>query len=400
MDRSSITRVGISGTGMISQALVRLLAKHYDDIQISRILTRRPIDSLGSFPLNTALTQSLDELVDHSDLIIECSGDVCHGTVVIERAFAAGLKVITVNAELQVTTGSFLAGQGFLTEAEGDQPGSLAALHEEAIMMGFQPLVYGNMKGYLNHNPKPEDMAYWSKRQGISVDQTISFTDGTKVQIEQALVGNGLGATITRQGMDGPESLELMASGSQLGQVADAVGQPIVDYVLPKGYSAGGVFVVGRHDEEQTQAIEYFKLGGGPYYTLLRPFHLCSLEVGKTLRRVINGGGVLLNNSTAPTLGVAAIAKVALKAGETIARGIGGYQVRGEVLLLSSNPEHVPIGMLNNAVLRRAVAPGQVITFDDVEIPQSRALEIVLQQRQYPGVIVPQACGLQTGCPR
>lgn len=400
MDRSSITRVGISGTGMISQALVRLLAKHYDDIQISRILTRRPIDSLGSFPLNTALTQSLDELVDHSDLIIECSGDVCHGTVVIERAFAAGLKVITVNAELQVTTGSFLAGQGFLTEAEGDQPGSLAALHEEAIMMGFQPLVYGNMKGYLNHNPKPEDMAYWSKRQGISVDQTISFTDGTKVQIEQALVGNGLGATITRQGMDGPESLELMASGSQLGQVADAVGQPIVDYVLPKGYSAGGVFVVGRHDEEQTQAIEYFKLGGGPYYTLLRPFHLCSLEVGKTLRRVINGGGVLLNNSTAPTLGVAAIAKVALKAGETIARGIGGYQVRGEVLLLSSNPEHVPIGMLNNAVLRRAVEPGQVITFDDVEIPQSRALEIVLQQRQYPGVIVPQACGLQTGCPR
>jgi predicted homoserine dehydrogenase-like protein len=389
MNRSSITRVGISGTGMISQALIRLLAKHYKDIQISRILTRRPLDSLSSFPLNTALTQSLNELVDCSDLIIECSGDVCHGTVVIERAFAAGLKVITVNAELQVTTGSYLASQGFLTEAEGDQPGSLAALHEEAIMMGFTPLVYGNMKGYLNHNPKPEDMAYWSKRQGISVDQTISFTDGTKVQIEQALVGNGLGATITRQGMDGLESSELMSSGNQLGQIADAVGQPIVDYVLPKGYSAGGVFLVGRHDEEQTQAIEYFKLGGGPYYTLLRPFHLCSLEVGKTLRRVINGGGVLLNNSTAPTLGVAAIAKVALKAGETIARGIGGYQVRGEVLLLSSNPEHVPIGMLNKAVLRHAVEPGQVITFDDVEIPQSRALDIVLQQRQFPSLLVP-----------
>jgi predicted homoserine dehydrogenase-like protein len=388
MHRSSITRVGISGTGMISQALVRLLAKHYNDIQISRILTRRPLYSLASFPLNTALTQSLDELVDCSDLIIECSGDVCHGTVVIERAFAAGLKVITVNAELQVTTGSYLAGQGFLTEAEGDQPGSLAALHEEAIMMGFTPLVYGNMKGYLNHNPRPEDMAYWSKRQGISVDQTISFTDGTKVQIEQALVGNGLGATITCQGMEGPDSSELMASGSQLGQIADAVGQPIVDYVLPKGYSAGGVFLVGRHDEEQTQAIEYFKLGGGPYYTLLRPFHLCSLEVGKTLRRVINGGGVLLNNSTAPTLGVAAIAKVALAAGETIARGIGGYQVRGEVLLLASNPDHVPIGMLNKAILRRAVEPGQVITFDDVEIPQSRALDIILQQREFPHVIV------------
>jgi predicted homoserine dehydrogenase-like protein len=391
MDRSSITRVGISGTGMISHALVRLLAKHYDDIQISRILTRRAVNTLDSFPLSAVLTNSLDELIDNSDLIIECSGDVCHGTVVVERAFAAGLKVITVNAELQVTTGSYLASKGFLTEAEGDQPGSLAALHEEALMMGFTPLVYGNMKGYLNHDPKPEDMAYWAKRQGISVDQTISFTDGTKVQIEQVLVGNGLGATITRQGLGGIESSDLMTTGNILGESADKLGQPFVDYILPKGYSAGGVFLVGRHDEEQTQAIEYFKLGAGPYYTLLRPFHLCSLEVGKTLRRVINGGAVLLNNSTAPTLGVAAVAKRALKVGESIARGIGGYQVRGEAVLIERQPDHVPIGMLNNAVLRRAVEPGQVLTFEDVEIPESRALEIVLSQRQPSGLILPQA---------
>jgi predicted homoserine dehydrogenase-like protein len=391
MDRSSITRVGISGTGMISHALVRLLAKHYDDIQISRILTRRAVNTLDSFPLSAVLTNSLDELIDNSDLIIECSGDVCHGTVVVERAFAAGLKVITVNAELQVTTGSYLASKGFLTEAEGDQPGSLAALHEEALMMGFTPLVYGNMKGYLNHDPKPEDMAYWAKRQGISVDQTISFTDGTKVQIEQVLVGNGLGATITRQGLGGIESSDLMTTGNILGESADKLGQPFVDYILPKGYSAGGVFLVGRHDEEQTQAIEYFKLGAGPYYTLLRPFHLCSLEVGKTLRRVINGGAVLLNNSTAPTLGVAAVAKRALKVGESIARGIGGYQVRGEAVQIERQPDHVPIGMLNNAVLRRAVEPGQVLTFEDVEIPESRALEIVLSQRQPSGLILPQA---------
>lgn len=391
MDRSSITRVGISGTGMISQALVRLIAAHYPDVRISRILTRRPISTLQHFPLSAVLTPSVDELVENADLIIECSGDVCHGTEVIERAFAAGLKVITVNAELQVTTGSYLAGQGFLTEAEGDQPGSLAALHEEALMMGFKPLVYGNMKGYLNLNPTPEDMAYWAERQGISVNQTTSFTDGTKVQIEQVLVGNGLGATITRQGLEGPESTDLMASGNLLGATADAMGQPIVDYVLPKGYSAGGVFLVGRHDEAQTRAIEYFKLGGGPYYTLLRPFHLCSLEVGKTLRRVIGGGGVLLNNSTAPTLGVAAIAKRALKAGELIERGIGGYQLRGEAVQLAANPDHVPIGLLSQAVVRRPIEPGQMVTFADVDIPDSRALQIVLQQRQGPQIIVPHA---------
>ena len=130
-----------------------------------------------------------------------------------QAVFEAGVPVVTINAELQVTTGSYLCGKGFLTEAEGEQPGSLAALREEALQMGFQPLVYGNMKGYLNHNPSPEDMAYWSKRQGISIEQTTSFTDGTKVQIEQVVVGNGFGATITRRGLEGLASTDLNVSG-------------------------------------------------------------------------------------------------------------------------------------------------------------------------------------------
>ncbi len=388
MDKSTVTRIGVSGTGMIARALVLLIARHYKDMQVTRVLTRRPLRDVADFPLNDVLTNSLDDLIDNSDLLIECSGDVCHGTVVIERAFSAGLRVVTVNAELQVTTGSYLAGKGFITEAEGDQPGSLAALREEAILMGFEPLVYGNMKGYLNHNPTPADMAYWSGRQGISIDQTTSFTDGTKVQIEQVLVGNGFGATITRQGLEGIPSTNLDESAAVLGAMADSIGQSIVDYVIPSGYPAGGVFLVGRHDRVQQSALQYLKMGGGPYYALLRPFHLCSLEVGKTLRRVLGGGGVLLNNSTTPTLGVAAIAKHAMPAGERVVRGIGGFQFRGEGLIIERNPNHVPIGLMNHAVLTRAVEPGQIITFDDVDLLPSRALDIVLQQRRAPRVLV------------
>lgn len=375
-------KIGVSGTGMIARGFLRLIKKHYPDLEVSRILTRRPFNSFSDFPLAERLTHSIDDLVDHSDLIVECSGDVFHGTEVIERAFEAGLPVVTVNAELQVTTGSYLAGKGFITEAEGDQPGSLAALHEEALQMGFKPLVYGNMKGYLNHDPTPENMAYWARLQGISVDQTTSFTDGTKVQIEQVVVGNGLGATITRQGLEGIASTNLNDSASVLGMLAERLGQPITDYVIPSGFPAGGVFLVCRHDAEQQQAIEYFKLGPGPYYTLIRPFHLCSLEVGKTVRRVLAGGGVLLNNSTAPTLGVAAIAKRSMRAGELIERGIGGFQFRGEAVKLARHPDHVPIGLLRKTVLKRAVEPGQIITYDDVDILPSRALEIVLQQAE------------------
>ncbi len=382
MQIPNVKRIGVSGTGMIAYGFVRLIKQHYPDMVISRVLTRRPLDSFTDFPLPDALTNSIDDLVDHSDLVVECSGDVFHGTAVIERAFEAGLPVVTVNAELQVTTGSYLAGKGLLTEAEGDQPGSLAALHEDALQMGFQPLVYGNMKGYLNHDPTPEDMAYWAARQGISVDQTTSFTDGTKVQIEQVIVGNGLGATITRQGLEGLASSNLDDSASLLGMMAERAGQPIVDYVVPSGYAAGGVFLVCRHDKEQAPAIEYFKLGRGPYYTLVRPFHLCSLEVGKTVRRVLNGGGVLLNNSTRPTLGVAAIAKRAMRPGDLIERGIGGFQFRGEAIRLADQPDYVPIGLLRKTALKRAVEPGQLITFDDVDILPSRALDIVVQQRR------------------
>ncbi|MCQ2028848.1 NAD(P)-dependent oxidoreductase [Stutzerimonas zhaodongensis] len=366
---------------MIARCFIRLIQTHYQDMEISHVLTRRPLNTFSDFPMADRLTNSIDQVVDGADLIVECSGDVFHGTEVIERAFEAGLQVVTVNAELQVTTGSYLAGKGFLTEAEGDQPGSLAALHEEALMMGFKPLVYGNMKGYLNHDPSPEDMAYWAKRQGISVDQTTSFTDGTKVQIEQVIVGNGLGASITQQGLQGLASTNLTETGNLLGMMADRLGQPFVDYVIPAGFPAGGVFLVCRHDDEQREAIEYFKLGPGPYYTLVRPFHLCSLEVGKTVRRVLSGGSVLLNNSIAPTLGVGAIAKRAMRAGELVERGIGGYQFRGEALKLDQHPDHVPIGLLRKTALKRAVEPGQLVTFDDIDILPSRALDIAMQMR-------------------
>ena len=41
-------------------------------------------------------------------------------------------------------------------------------------------------------------MLHWSRRNGISLPMVTAFTDGTKLQIEQALVANGLGATIAR----------------------------------------------------------------------------------------------------------------------------------------------------------------------------------------------------------
>lgn len=241
-------------------------------------------------------------------------------------------------------------------------------------MMGFKPIVYGNMKGFLNHHPTPEEMAYWASKQGISVEQTTSFTDGTKIQIEQALVANAFGATIAQQGMLGPQTTDVSKAAIELARRAAESGQVLSDYVLAPGNA--GVFVVGTHDESEWRALNYLKLGDGPYYVLVRPFHLCQYEIIKTVRRVLNGGGILFNNSSAPTVSIVAIAKVPLKAGTRIDRAIGGFQLRGEAARIADAPNHVPMGLVQNAVIRRDIEPGQVLSFDDVDLPDTLALHI------------------------
>jgi predicted homoserine dehydrogenase-like protein len=140
-----------------------------------------------------------------------------------------------------------------------------------------------------------------------------------------------------------------------------------------------GVFVVGTHDKSEWKALNYLKLGDGPYYVLVRPFHLCQYEIIKTLRRVLSGGGVLLNNSSRPTISIVGIAKAELKVGTPIERAIGGFQVRGDAVRIQEAPNHVPIGLIQNAVVRRTLAPGQTITFDDIELPDTLALKIARQ---------------------
>ncbi|MEH7226501.1 NAD(P)-dependent oxidoreductase [Bacillus sp. JJ1566] len=367
-----ITRIGIAGTGLIGKGLAIEVIKQ-DDLQLSSVLTRRDISTMEDYPAVGALTNSLDEIIDNCDLIVECSGDVIYGTEVIDKAIKASIPVITMNAELQVTTGSYFAKRGFITEAEGDQPGCLASLHENVVQMGFKPLVYGNIKGFLNLDPKMEEMEYWSKRNGVRLDMTTSFTDGTKVQIEQVLVANGLNAGIACDGLLAPSSDDLNNTGAELANEAKRLGHPICEYVLaPK--APPGVFITAEHDSNQMDALRYFKMGEGPFYTILQNYHLCHLEIMKTIRRVINGGGVLLNNGENPTASVAAVAKRTLLPGEKIEKGIGSFQVRGEAVTISKNPNHVPIGLLVNVVLKSQVNEGDIVTFDDVELPESLAL--------------------------
>ncbi len=371
----SKTQIGIIGTGFIATGLIRAIDQQ-PDMVVSSVLTRRELNTLSS---SSPFTNSVDEFINKSQLIVECAGDPIYGTDVIACALTAHLPVVTMDAELHVTSGTYLSTLGYLTEAEGDQPGALAALHREAVAMGFKPLVYGNLKGYLNHHPLLEDMQHWAKFQGISLDQVTAFTDGTKLQLEQVLVANGLGATIARQGLLGYQSEEVDEGSYKLAADAKTIGRPISDYLLSKPGAPrklpAGVFLTGEHDLRQADALKYLKLGEGPYYTLLRNYHLCHLEIPKTIREVINGGTVLLDNGSKPTTSVVAIAKTDLNAGQQIKQALGSFEVRGEAILINTMPDHLPIGLMRNAVIKHHIAPGQMLTMADVELPETLALK-------------------------
>ena len=369
-----IVRIGIAGTGFIGGGLLMAL-EHRSDMRATAILTRRPKNARAELPRADLCTDSLAELLEHSDVVVECSGDVLHATDIVDAAARAGKPVVTMNAEFHVTTGSYFVGRGaLLTEAEGDQPGSLAALAEEARGMGFRVLVYGNRKGYYHPDPPLDQMQFWAERQRLSLDQVTAATDGTKLQIEQALVANGLNATLARDGMLGVECDTLEQAGQYLAEKATQLGRPIADYTLaPK--AVAGIFVACEADPRQQPFLEYFKLGPGPFYVLVRNYHLCHLEIAKTIRRLREGQPALLNNSKAPTISVAAIAKRTLNPGDRIHKGIGSFDLRGEAVHMDAHPEHLPIGLVTDAVVTRRVDAGQCMTFDDVEIPESLALQ-------------------------
>lgn len=371
---SSEVRIGIVGSGFVCRHFLRRLERLHG-FRASAVLTRRKADSYRGFPRPDLLTNSVDELIDQSDLVFECTGDALHATDVIDRIAPTGKPVVTLNTEFHIVAGSHFCSRMPVSEAEGDQPGSLAALAEEVEEMGFEPLVYGNMKGFLKHHPSPEEMAYWAAKSGISLPMVTAFTDGTKVQLEQALVANGCGAAIAKPGLLGIVEDDLRQAGSELARVAERIGRPLSDYVLSPAASHG-VFVVARHDERERDCLRYLKMGDGPYYYLEKRNVLVHLEVVKTIRRIIEGRGILLNNSVDPTVTVVAIAKHELTAGTRLERGVGSFHVRGQARSLKEARGCVPIPLLDGAALVRRVEYGQPLTFDDVALPESRALDL------------------------
>jgi predicted homoserine dehydrogenase-like protein len=313
------------------------------------------------------------------DALIEVTGAVEFGASVIMEAIAHKKHVIMMNAELDGTIGPILkvyadkAGV-ILTACDGDQPGVQMNLYRFVKSIGLTPLLCGNIKGLQDPYRNPTTQEGFAKRWGQKPHMVTSFADGTKISFEQAIVANATGMKVAKRGMLGYNfngHVDEMTHMYDVEQLKAWGG--IVDYVV--GAKPGpGVFVFATHDDpKQRHYLNLYKLGEGPLYSFYTPYHLCHFEVPISVARAVIFKDYVLAPLGAPVVDVVTTAKIDLKAGETL-DGIGYYMTYGQCENSNIVQEQnlLPIGLAEGCRLKRDIPKDQVLTYDDVELPQGR----------------------------
>ena len=359
--------IGLIGSGFIAKGFYRFIQAR-NDIKITRVLTRSDIKTRTDWP-EGVLTNNIDVVLGHSELIVECTGDTSYASECLAYILRHDPKIVlTMNSELHITTGKYFYGKMPVFEAQGDQSGCMCAFDQEVREMGFRPLVYGNYKRYLNTNVGLEQALLWSKKNNISVDKTIAFTDGTKVEIENVLIANSLDAYFDDEIRNGGKLEQLIAKSKY-------TGKKFVDYFLDID-APSGIFIATDHQKDQDEYLKYLKFDT-KYQVLVRPFHFCHLEIYKSILDLMSGAYPRRQNAMQSTINrymVASLTKRPIKAGERIEMGLGSLDFRG--IHHNYDRKLVPITLLRDMVVKKDLPCDHVLSFSDVEYKGTLAVNI------------------------
>lgn len=411
-------RVGMIGSGFMGRGIANQIANSVPGMELVAIFNRsvegakrayneagvedvREVKTVGE--LEDSIRQGQYAVTDDAmllcraqgiDALIEVTGSIEFASHVVLEAFSHQKHVVLMNAELDGTLGPILKVHAdkagvILSACDGDQPGVQANLYRFVKSIGLTPLLCGNIKGLQDPYRNPTTQEGFAKQWGQNVHMVTSFADGTKISFEQAIVANATGMTVAKRGMLGydfrlhADELAQQFNLNYTGHIDDITKMydvdqlkslgGIVDYVV--GVKPGpGVFVFGTHDDpKQKHYLNLYKLGEGPLYSFYTPYHLCHFEVPLSVARVVLFKDVVLAPQGAPRVDVVTTAKIDLKAGETIDE-IGGYMTYGqcETSEITQAQRLLPMGLAEGCRLKRDISQDQVLTYDDVELPEGR----------------------------
>jgi predicted homoserine dehydrogenase-like protein len=344
------------------------------------------------------VTEALGALRDEKipcDVLVEATNSIVAAYDYCQAAIERKAHCVLMNAEVDAILGYLLrdaaARQGVVVTSDaGDQHGVLSRMMEEIEMWGFEITQAGNMKGFLERHRDLEGTVEVAKKLGLSPVQCLAYTDGSKLNIEMSVIANEYGLIPTVPGMEGPRA-EKVEDVVNLFDFDSYGGKGRVDYVLGAKQHGGGVYVVGRCDDGFQQGyLNYYKVTNKhPYYLFLRPYHLCHLETPRAVALAALYGKAVCTMKMGRVTDCFAYAKRDLKPGDRVEHAIGSDEVYG--LIMEAKPADaanlMPQGVLDvegspeRPVIRRAVPKDQPVSWDDVELPASRMLELWEKQK-------------------
>ncbi|MFT5447162.1 MAG: putative homoserine dehydrogenase-like protein [Gammaproteobacteria bacterium] len=409
-DTNNPVRVGLIGAGKFGSMFLSQVPTT-PGIKVSAIADLHPDNArltcktVGWSDAYIAHTRFSDDALammtaDDVDVVVEATGNPAVGIMHARGAFAAGKHIVMVNVEADVLAGPLLALEAkdagvVYSMAYGDQPALTCELVDWARNCGFEVVAAGKGTKYLPsyHASTPDTVwdyygltAEQAAAAGMNSQMFNSFLDGTKSALEMAAIANATGLATPPDGLDFPpcgvDDLAHILRPREAGGVLHQKGQvEVVSSMERDGREVArdlrwGVYVVIEAPNDYAAAC--FRQYGmntdasGRYSAMYKPFHLIGLELNISIL-----SAAILGRATGSTQGfcgdVVATAKRALNVGERL-DGEGGHTVYGKLLPATTSlaQNALPIGLAHNVVLRCPIAPGQSISWDDVEVDASQ----------------------------
>ncbi|WP_440697411.1 NAD(P)H-dependent oxidoreductase [Candidatus Pelagibacter sp. HIMB1709] len=355
-------------------------------------------------------SNSLDQIIDRNiEIFIEATGNPISGTVHATKILKNKKHLILVNVEADITCGKYLADLAkdngvICSMAYGDQPSLILEQIEWARLNGFEVICAGKGTKYHPTFEYSTPDTVWGhygltkeraeNESGMNPKMFNSFLCGDKSAIEMCAVSNAANLKCPSNGLTFPpvgvydiaKKLIPKNDGGLIdfdGQVEVISSIDLAKKDIPNDLRWGVYIVIKAKNEYVKNCFKDYGMvtdSTGNYSAIWRPYHYIGLELAQSIYSI-----ALDNRATGYTKNynaeVGSVAKKNLKVGEKL-DGEGGFCARGKLITSHKSKSEMilPLGLTDNAILKKDIKKDEVIKIEDVELKLPKE---VLEARDY-----------------
>ena len=366
-------------------------------------LSKETIDEIN-------FVNSIDEALDRDiEIFIEATGNPIVGTIHAIKIIKQKKHLILVNVEADVTCGKYLADLAkennvICSMAYGDQPSLIMEQIEWARLNGFSVVCAGKGTKYhpeFEYSTPDTVWGYYgiSKERaeiesGMNPKMFNSFLCGDKSAIEMCAVSNAANLKCPSNGLTFPpvgvydiaKKLIPKKDGGLIdfdGQVEVISSIDLNQKDIPNDLRWGVYIVIKAQNQYVKNCFKDYGMvtdSAGNYTAIWRPYHYIGLELAQSIYSI-----TLDNRATGFTKNynaeVASYAKKDLKIGDKL-DGEGGFCARGRLITSEKSKieKILPLGLTDNAIVKRNIRKDEVIKIEDVELNLPKE---VIEARNY-----------------